>query len=162
MIGTIRYVTGDATLPEGNGSAARVLVHVCNDRGGWGRGFVLALSRRYPDAERRYREWYAGRAANDFELGAVQFVPVGGGLTVANRIGQHGYRREGGLPPVRYEAIRTGLRTVAAFVQSLPAGTSVHMPRIGCGLAGGDWAVVEGIVSEALCGVGICVMVYDL
>ncbi|RYD76612.1 MAG: Appr-1-p processing protein, partial [Verrucomicrobiaceae bacterium] len=41
----IHYVTGDATRPEGDG--ARVICHVCNDIGGWGRGFVTALSKRW-------------------------------------------------------------------------------------------------------------------
>lgn len=41
---TIAYKRGDATQPVGEGS--KVLVHVCNDIGGWGRGFVLAVSAR--------------------------------------------------------------------------------------------------------------------
>ncbi len=40
----IRYVTGDATRPVGDGD--KIIVHVCNDIGGLGRGFVAALSKR--------------------------------------------------------------------------------------------------------------------
>ena len=40
----LRYVTGDATVPQGGGP--KILVHLCNDAGGWGAGFVLAVSRR--------------------------------------------------------------------------------------------------------------------
>jgi hypothetical protein len=39
---------------------------------------------------------------------------------------------------------------------------SVHMPRIGCGLAGGEWGRVESIVRDTLCAEGIEVTVYDL
>ncbi len=42
---TIKYITGDATNPEADG--LRIIVHVCNDIGGWGRGFVLALSNKW-------------------------------------------------------------------------------------------------------------------
>jgi hypothetical protein len=38
---------------------------------------------------------------------------------------------------------------------------SVHMPRIGCGLAGGDWNVGGKIVGEELANVGVPVTVYD-
>ena len=36
------------------------------------------------------------------------------------------------------------------------------MPRIGCGLAGGDWNKVEKIINETLIDKGIEVYVYDL
>jgi O-acetyl-ADP-ribose deacetylase (regulator of RNase III) len=65
-----------------------------------------------------------------------------------------------GLPPVRYDAIQAGLRAVAAKAKEL--GTSVHMPRIGCGLAGGIWEEVERIVAEELVEAEIAVTVYDL
>ncbi|MFJ9407826.1 hypothetical protein [Streptomyces sp. NPDC101393] len=38
----ITYVQGDATAPQGKG--VKVIAHVRNDLGGWGKGFVLALS----------------------------------------------------------------------------------------------------------------------
>jgi O-acetyl-ADP-ribose deacetylase (regulator of RNase III) len=154
----LHYVIGDATAPQGNGP--RVIVHVCNDVGKWGKGFVLALSRRWPEAERRYRAWYEGEESISFALGAVQFVTVGERLWVANLIGQHDVRSRGGVPPVRYEAIRDGLRAVAAFAHE--QGTSVHMPRIGAGLAGGSWEVISAMVEEELADQGVEVTVYDL
>jgi len=36
------------------------------------------------------------------------------------------------------------------------------MPRIGCGLAGGDWSRVEEIINEVLIEAGVEVYVYDL
>jgi O-acetyl-ADP-ribose deacetylase (regulator of RNase III) len=158
----IHYTVGDATLPQGDVSKPRIIAHVCNDRGGWGKGFVVALSQRYPEAERQYRAWYASRKSNDFALGATQFVPVAQNLYVANIIGQHGYRTEGGLPPVRYEAIRQGLQAIANYSKTLGVDTTVHMPRIGCGFAGGDWEVVSAIITETLGAANIPVTVYDL
>ncbi|MEZ4800268.1 MAG: hypothetical protein R2809_10945 [Flavobacteriales bacterium] len=38
----VNYVTGDATIPQTNGN--KIIVHVCNDIGGWGKGFVMAIS----------------------------------------------------------------------------------------------------------------------
>ncbi len=154
----INYVKGDATQPQAQGP--RVIVHVCNDVGGWGRGFVTALSRRWKEPERRYRAWYRGEE-NDlpFELGRVQLVEVEDGLWVANLIGQRGLRWSGGKPPIRYNAVHAGLSRIREFAREHHA--SVHMPRIGCGLAGGKWEVVGAIVEEELDNQGVEVTVYD-
>jgi O-acetyl-ADP-ribose deacetylase (regulator of RNase III) len=157
--GTLRYVVGDATAPQGSGPA--VIAHVCNDVGAWGAGFVLALSRRWRAPEAEYRRWYAERDGNDFAIGAVQLVPVEPDVWVANMVGQTDLRRaRDGTPPVRYAAIETALQDVAARAREL--GASVHMPRIGCGLAGGDWARIEPLLESTLVAAGVDVVVYDL
>jgi hypothetical protein len=60
---------------------------------------------------------YRESATNDFALGAAQLVPVGEGLFVANRIGQHGYRSAPGEPPVRYAAIGTAVAVTVYDLQ---------------------------------------------
>ncbi|MEO3781962.1 macro domain-containing protein [Actinocorallia sp. B10E7] len=154
----IRYVEGDATCPQAKGP--KVIAHVCNDRGGWGKGFVLAVSRHWPEPEAAYRRWHRERARNDFGLGAVQVVQVRADIWVANMVGQHGVRtsRSSG-PPIRYDAVRRCLHGLAAQAVRLEA--SVHMPRIGCGLAGGRWERVEPLVTAELTARGIPVTVYD-
>lgn len=154
----IAYQIGDATRPQADG--AKIIVHVCNDVGGWGRGFVVALSRRWPEPEKQFRAWYRGGLSQPFALGEVQFVSVAPDTTVANLIGQHGLATRQRTPPVRYDAIRLGLRSVATLAGDQSA--SVHMPRIGCGLAGGRWDEVEPIISEELSARGVPVTVYDL
>ncbi|MFF4895023.1 macro domain-containing protein [Streptomyces sp. NPDC001068] len=153
----ITYIRGDATAPAGKG--VKVIAHVCNDMGGWGKGFVLALSRRWPEPEKAYRAWHRDRAKNGFALGAVQLIQVDRHLWVANMIGQHGTRTGSKGVPVRYEAIGTALTELAD--EALALGASVHMPRMGCGLAGGKWSRVEPLISERLAGRGIPVTVYD-
>ncbi|MEU4129530.1 macro domain-containing protein [Streptomyces wuyuanensis] len=153
----ITYLRGDATAPQGKG--VKLIVHVCNDLGGWGKGFVVAVSRRWPEPEKEYRRWHRERARNDFGLGAVQFVRVGPYAWVANMVGQRGMRTGSKGVPVRYEAIDTGLGAVAEKAAEL--GASVHMPRIGCGLAGGTWSRVEPLVRARLVEQGIPVTVYD-
>lgn len=155
---TIRYVKGDATEPMGDGP--KIIAHVCNDVGGWGAGFVLALSRRWAGPESEYRAWYGDRAHNDFALGAVQLVPVENELWVANIIGQEGLVATAEGPPVRYQAIEAALQDLSDEARARAA--SVHMPRIGCGLAGGEWAAVERIIERTLVSAGIDVVVYDL
>lgn len=155
---SIRYIIGDALRPTGDG--AKVIVHVCNDLGVWGKGFVMAVSKRWKEPEAEYRRWHIAAAEPPFGLGQVQFVKVEERLWVANLIGQHGIRKAGGKPPIRYDAVEGGLRRVAEF--AMRENASVHMPRIGCGLAGGRWEEIEPIIERTLLGAGIPVAVYDL
>ena len=153
----INYVKGDATRPIGEG--AKILVHVCNDIGVWGKGFVVAISQRWKAPEAAYRSWH--RVKDGFELGQVQFVKVEQDLWVANLIGQTGIRSsKTSLPPIRYPAIASGLEMVAKEAQKCNA--TVHMPRIGCGLAGGVWTQIEPLIQEKLVEQGLTVTVYDL
>ena len=151
----ISYLVGDATAPATPGS--NIIVHVCNDIGAWGKGFVMALSKRWPEPESQYKTWYAERKTNDFDLGAVQFVHVEAHVWVANMIGQHRIKGTKEGPPIRYNAVEKCLGRVAKKAIELEA--SVHMPRIGCGLAGGKWEEIEPIITRQLCEKDIAVYV---
>jgi O-acetyl-ADP-ribose deacetylase (regulator of RNase III) len=151
------YIKGDATAPQTKG--AKIIAHVCNDRGRWGKGFVLAVSQRWPGPEEAYRAWHRDRADNDFGLGAVQFVQVEPLVWVANMVAQHGLTAGSEGPPIRYEAAEACLAKLAARAREL--GASVHMPRIGCGLGGGKWEMIEPILERTLGAADVAVTVYD-
>ncbi|MFB7980126.1 macro domain-containing protein [Streptomyces vinaceus] len=153
----LRIIAGDATGPQAKGP--KIIAHVCNDIGGWGKGFVLALSKRWPEPERDYRAWHRSRSGNDFGLGALRVVRVRADIWVANMVAQRGIRTGSGGPPIRYDALERCLAALGG--EALGLGASVHMPRIGCGLAGGKWERVEPLVREALCARGVAVTVYD-
>ena len=156
---SLKYVRGDATRPQGSGP--RVLVHCCNDSGGWGSGFVVAVSKRWAEPEKSYRSWAKEGSWQGvpFDLGYVQFVPVEIDLWVANLIGQHRTIAMGEPTPVRYTAIEEGLKRVSSFC--LEKGASLHMPRMGAGLARGDWKKIEEIILHTVVSAGIPVTVYD-
>jgi O-acetyl-ADP-ribose deacetylase (regulator of RNase III) len=152
----ISHKRGDATAPEGVGP--KVIVHICNDIGAWGKGFVMALSRRWPAPEAEYRKWHRG--VKGFKLGNVRLVKVDDDLWVANMIAQKGIRRKKGNVPLRYSALEKSLGKVAEFAEAHQA--QVVMPKIGCGLAGGKWERVREIVQTELVDKGIDVTVYSL
>jgi O-acetyl-ADP-ribose deacetylase (regulator of RNase III) len=153
----IHFLKGDATSPQAKGN--KIIAHICNDIGGWGRGFVLAISRRWPQPEAEYRRWHRDRNSNDFGLGVVQLVAVEHYIWVANMVGQRGTKTGSKGPPVRYEAIAQCLVQLAEIADRHAA--SIHMPRIGCGLAGGKWDRIEPLIQSALIDQGATVYVYD-
>jgi len=159
----IRYVIGDATDQEVVDSP-KIIAHVCNDIGLWGRGFVVAVSNRWPEPEQRYRQTWSEWQGETLPLGGVQLVPVRGAgprrLWVVNMIAQRGVRSTGNPVPIQYDALRKCLHQVAMCARQW--GASVHLPRIGCGLAGGTWNKVEPLIEAELCALGVPVTVYDL
>lgn len=146
---TIHYLTGDATAPV---KKPALIMHVCNDVGGWGRGFVLALSKKWEEPEARFR--HMSRFGSDTDLlGQVQFVPVEDGISVVNMIAQHDIATVRGRPPIRYEALAECLGKIASHPalwwrdgQQEAERYTIHAPRLGCGLAGGSWSVVEPLI----------------
>lgn len=155
---TINYLTADATNPQIDGN--KIIAHICNDIGRWGKGFVLAISHRWKQPEAAYRNWYAERLHNDFGLGAIQSVQVEKELWVVNMIAQYGIKSASNEQPIRYQALEECLSKLTHFASSINA--SVHMPRIGCGLAGGNWNEIEPLIMTALCKQNIPVYIYDL
>lgn len=152
----IHYIKGDATQPIGYGT--KIICHICNDIGAWGAGFVIALSKRWKAPELDYRSL----KPKERILGSVTFVVVENNvennIVVANMIGQHGVGLDkDGNPPIRYDAVREALKSVNALAVTVNA--TVHMPRIGCGLAGGRWDEIEKIIKEVLT---VDTYVYDL
>lgn len=163
----IQYVIGDATDPAGAGP--RLIAHVCNDVGAWGAGFSGAVTRRWRRPEQEYRDWYVDSRRHPesplaFGLGRTWFTPLGGGLWVASMVAQHGTRGRDNPMPIRYEALGECLAEVARMVKSGGEAEPlrVHMPRIGCGLAGGTWDRVEPLIATELCKRGVSVTVYDV
>jgi O-acetyl-ADP-ribose deacetylase (regulator of RNase III) len=154
----LHFIKGDATNPSVEGN--KIIVHCCNDAGAWGAGFVLALSNKWPKTKNAYQTLF--RKMPKVELGSVQFVSVENDIVVANLIGQKGF---GGVsskdfPFIRYDAIKIGLDLVAS--KAMMNDATVHMPRIGCGLAGGMWSMIEPIINETLISNKIDTYVYDL
>lgn len=159
----ITYVTGDATRPQGDGQ--KIIAHICNDEGGWGRGFVVALSRRDLIAEDCYRMWHRTgfTGAIPFALGQMQMVNFADGIWVANMIAQRGIRHDPNAPrAVDYDALHSALTKVGDYALRGLSRPTVHMPRIGCGLGGGTWDEIEPIIQDTLVSRDVGVTVYDL
>lgn len=92
-----------------------------------------------------------------FELGNVHMVRVQDDIWVANMIAQHGVMPKDGIAPIRYDALEECLTKLHQMLN----GSTVHMPRIGCGLAGGSWSEIEKIVLRTLHDVEVFVYDFD-
>jgi O-acetyl-ADP-ribose deacetylase (regulator of RNase III) len=151
----ITYVRGDATHP-GHTGEHRYITHCVNDKGGWGAGFVTALNKVSDSPREAYWAW-KDQCEGLLPLGEIQTVYLNADTTVVNLVGQRGTKGDHDHP-VRYDAIYDGLVQLAALIRAEGEG-AVHMPRMGAGLAGGSWPVIEALINEAM--PDIDVFVYD-
>ena len=141
---SIQHLTGDATRPVGDGN--KIIAHVCNDGGKWGKGFIPAVSKRWWQPEAEYRKW---ALRDSLKLGSVHLVPVRKGIFVANMVAQHDNE-----PSVRCDALLECFKELGFHAHQRNA--SIHMPRIG----GGKWDAVEKQITDTLPGTDV--FVYDL
>lgn len=113
--------------------------------GGWGAGFVVAISNIWPRPEKSYREW--SRDPDSFRLGNLELVQVTPDIRICNMIAQDGFVTRYRKRAVDYQALETCLQKLAKV---LPADNLIMMPRIGCGIGGGNWEEVENIINKTL------------
>lgn len=150
----LTYATGDATDPIGDGN--KIIAHVCNNVGKWGAGFSGALSKRWPEPEAEFRRLEPGLHRTQIVCARWEEPR----LWVCNMIAQRGVRSQGNPKPLAYGALESCLKQLR--LQALKRFATVHMPRIGCGLAGGDWVKVEAMIVKELVEAGVGVTVYEL
>jgi O-acetyl-ADP-ribose deacetylase (regulator of RNase III) len=154
---SIQYLKGDATRPRG--TSARIIVQVVNDKAiTWGKGFSVAVRKKWPEAHKDFTRWVFEHRP-EFKIGNVHVTKLEDSVELISLVAQHGYGPSL-FPRIQYSALETCLSRVAAQAQQ--TGASVHMPRIGCGEAGGDWNIVSELIDETLCRHNVPVTVYDL
>ena len=149
----IKYTQGDllkATEP--------MIVHGCNAQGVMGKGVAKLIRNKWPRAYEEYRKAYD---AAGLRPGEVIFADVGGKI-IANAITQDDYRRDPDEPTVHadYDAIGFCFADIASRCAHIYNFKEIAIPKIGAGLAGGDWDKIEHVIDRHT--PGITVNVYWL
>lgn len=142
---SIHHVTGDASKPE-YFAGPIILAHVVNNLGKWGKGFTASLDRRWPQLKAEYKIGLVERElvlGENGVLGQVMYSLAEPGMVVAHMVAQNGVSRVG-AKVVDYNALARCLCHVRA--EAIYTGASVHMPRIGAGLGGGEWVIIEQLI----------------
>lgn len=141
----ISYVKGNVL-----DSGADVIAHGVNCSGGFASGVAGQIAKRWPTVQHRYRKEFH---TNGWHLGKVQSVTMIGqnspcSFFVFNCGTQqfYGPMAKHGVVYVDYPAIEKCMRQVYEFCEDNDLTCAI--PKIGAGLAGGDWNVIEKIINE--------------
>lgn len=116
---------------------AKIIAHGCNCSGGFGRGIAGIIRAKYPMARDAYMKKYH---AEGWELGDMQLVKTKEEIAILNCGTQQRYTGQGkGFCYLDYRGFKEAMEEVFKFAELNVYGTIVAIPRIGAGLAGGDW-----------------------
>ena len=133
----VKYTQGDVLSGHED-----IIAHGCNCKGGYGSGVAGAIATKYPRARRYYLDKYD---EDGWKLGEVQFVPQWNGKIIANCATQLDFGLPG-LVLADYEAIKQAMTKVKQYAHD--NRLTLAIPKIGAGLAGGDWNTIENILNE--------------
>jgi O-acetyl-ADP-ribose deacetylase (regulator of RNase III) len=140
-----------------------VIVHSVNCIGGVG-GLAGAIARKWPINAEKYRSHVWNQASPIMLLGSVFEVNVAHNVIVANLFGQNNVGTN--ERQTEYSALIAGFKRIASTnfegndketISFYGLGyekvyidlTDIYIPyKIGCGLGGADWNIVEEIIHE--------------
>lgn len=134
-----------------------IIAHGCNAQGVMGSGVAALVKAKYPKAFDQYvNDLGMGEQATalpSVSLGYVSFWSPAdisaklhpNDLLIANCITQNLYGRDGSKF-VSYDAIHTCFTTLERVAKA--TSMTINIPRIGAGLGGGDWNVIEAIINS--------------
>lgn len=118
-----------------------VIAHGCNCVGGFGSGVAGQIAQKWPDVRSAYLRQHNSYG---WKLGQVQYVDIGDHI-ITNCGTQQKYVPRG-ICHADYGAIQNCMVKIKTYCKS--HGFSLAIPKIGAGLAGGDWNEIEDILTE--------------
>lgn len=137
-----------------------IVVHGCNAQGQMNSGIAGEIHQRFPSVYEDYHRQYTNTS---LVLGDVIFSPPNAienrTFWVANGITQEFYGRDASIRYADYLAIRQVFRSVYEHAKKM--NVEVHFPKIGAGLANGEWSVIEHIIAQELKDVPHTLWIYE-
>jgi O-acetyl-ADP-ribose deacetylase (regulator of RNase III) len=150
----MKTVTGDLLQMALNGDFY-VIVHGCNCQNQMGKGIAWSSKKVFPEAYAADCKTPKGDAA---KLGTIAWAAVTRGaksFTVVNAYTHFDWRGTG--VKADYDAIRSAMKQIKHSF----SGRRIGYPKIGAGLAGGDWTRISEIIAEELAGEDHTLVEYD-
>lgn len=119
-----------------------IIIHGCNCFNTMGAGFALELKHKYPEA---YEADFTTKKGDRDKLGDFTFCVTSNDITIINAYTQFSCFPRG-KDHFEYVAFHNFLDKFLANVKN----KTIRMPKIGAGLAGGDWGRIERIINQLL------------
>ena len=123
-----------------------VIIHGCNCFHTMGAGIARTIRNAFPEA---YKADLATANGDSSKLGSLSVAKVtkfGHTISIVNAYTQFNFGSH--VVQVNYDA----LRLCFSRIKRRFAGQRIGYPRIGAGLAGGDWSIIAKIIDEELLG----------
>lgn len=145
----IKYVVGDLVRDAKN---FEVIVQGCNCFCTMGSGIALQIRKAFPEAFEADKTTIRG---DKTKLGTITYYRNEKHPIVVNAYTQYYFGEKD--TNADYEAIRQCMKRIKLQFK----GKKIGMPRIGAGLARGDWNIIEDIINEELDCEDVTVVVWN-
>ena len=125
------------------------ICHQVNCQGRMGSGIAKAIKEKWPVVYDTYLAKFVNAERNFYHtyLGDIQVINVNENTSVINFFSQLTYGYDG-RKYTNYEAFYHCLNYVK---ECCPKGSKIGFPyKIGCGLGGGNWAIIRTMIHEIL------------
>jgi O-acetyl-ADP-ribose deacetylase (regulator of RNase III) len=152
----IKYRVGDLLVATFAEDRSVVVAHCCNCFNTMKSGIAPLIAKAFPEAWQADQETVKG---DRDKLGSFT-ASVNGDhkVLVYNLYGQYGYwNRKKGLMDLDYAALDMSLEAMSynllarcRIVGQDHKEIKIFLPKIGAGLAGGDWSVIEPMIEKHL------------
>lgn len=127
----------------------KLIAHGVNAQGIMGSGVAKALYTKWPEIKTSYRNYSRIFSRPDMLLGSVHITHLEDDIKVANCFTQQNYGSDGQIY-LSYKALAKCIEDLYKYAVANDY-KEIAMPRIGCGLAGGNWTLVkEMLKTDAL------------
>lgn len=123
------------------------IAHGCNAQGVMGSGVAKAVREKWPKAYDDYKLFLPTYIKKDTSeaLGNIMFSYQPDGKVIINCITQNYYGRDG-MKYVSYDAIDECFLRLSRQLKE----PGISIPKIGAGLGGGRWEVIEEIIKHRM------------
>ena len=132
-----------------------VIVHGCNCFCTMGAGLAKSIKEVFPEVYAADCKTPTGDKKKLGRISAVKIMRSEMEMTVINAYTQYHWSSD--TIQVDYQA----MRSVFHLIKKNFSGKRIAYPKIGAGLAGGDWDIIAKIIDEALVGEDHCLVVYE-
>lgn len=121
-----------------------VVVHGCNCFCAMGGGIARQLADNFPDVEEIDNFVHHKYTHNIEKLGSFSTTTTNSGIMIINGYTQYYPGRD-----VNYNAIKDVFKKIRIMF-NLNKNVKIVFPKIGCGIAGGNWEMVSQIIQKEL------------
>ena len=131
-------------------SGCKMICHQVNIQGVFGGGLARAIGNKYPEVEAKYKEF------EHKELGRISFAKAHDGTIIANVFSQdYDFNTS-------YRDLRNCAYSLYLFAKINNIKTIGIPYKYGCGIANGDWNIVEGIFKDVFMDTDIDLQIWRL
>lgn len=160
----MKYVRGNL-IEMFERNEVSVIIHGCNCQKKMASGFAGQLVKKYPSIK---EEDEVTNSDAETKLGSFTYVGIGennDNKVIINAYTQLNYGRDPTVVYVDYVALRKCFRRIACFLKNFEdvfgGRYKIGIPKIGAGLANGDWSIISAIIEEEMKGLDLTVVEYD-